>query len=141
MAIVFISPRKKQKILIFSTIGLISLILISIGLGVFLIKPKIIPPEQVFIPPEIEINFGIFESDQLKNLELFGKIETEFNYQGSTKTGEIQSGRILASSQEKAIELLEQFGLFEIILEEMPIGRINPFVFYEIPPLSPEEVE
>ena len=141
MAIVFISPRKKQKILIFSTIGLISLILMSIGLGVFLIKPKIIPPEQVFTPPEIEINFEIFESDQLKNLEPFGKIETEFNYQGNTRTGEIQSGRILASSQEKAIELLEQFGLSGIILEEMPIGRINPFVFYETSPLSPEEVE
>ncbi len=132
MAIVFISPKQRQKTLIFGIIGLVSLALIIIGLGVFLKKPKTIPSERVFKPPKIEISFEVLESDQVKNLEVFEKIKKEFNYQGKTEEGEIQSGKILALSREEALKLLKELGLSDIVLEEMEIGRGNPFVSYEI---------
>ncbi len=132
MAIVFISPKQKQKTLIFGIIGLVSLVLIIIGLGVFLKKPKAIPSERVFKPPKIEINFEILESNQVKNLEVFEKIKKEFSYQEKTEDREIQSGKILAVSREEALESLKELGLSDIVLEEIEIGRENPFVFYEI---------
>jgi len=132
MAIVFISPKQRQKTLIFGIIGLVSLVLIIISLGVFLKKPKTIPSERVFKPPKIEINFEILGSDQVKNLEVFEKIKKEFNYQGKTEGGEVQSGKILAVSREEALESLKELGFSDIVLEEIEIGRENPFVFYEI---------
>lgn len=132
MAIVFISPKQRQKTIIFGIIGLVSLILIIIGLGVFLKKPKAIPSERVFKPPKIEINFEILESDQLKNLEDFEKLKKEFNYQGKTDEGKTQSGEILAVSQEEAIKSLKELGLFDIVVEEIEIGRENPFIPYGI---------
>lgn len=42
----------------------------------------------------------------------------KFNYQARTKTGEIQSGVIEASSREAAISLLQKYGLYVTILEE-----------------------
>jgi hypothetical protein len=132
MAIVFISPKKRQKILIYILLGLICFILIIIALRIFLIKPKPIPPGMVFIPPEIKINFEILKSEQVKNLELFEGVKKEFNYQGRTETGEIQTGKIKAVSNEKAQELLEELGLSEIELTEMEISRENPFLPYEV---------
>ena len=130
MAIVFISPKQRQKTIIFGIIGLVSLVLLIIGLSVFLRKPKTIPSERVFKPPKIEINFEILESDQIKNFEVFGKIKNEFNYQGRTVEGNIQSGKILAISQEQAFKSLEELGFSDIVVEEIEIGRENPFVLY-----------
>jgi len=42
----------------------------------------------------------------------------KYNYQARTKTGEIQSGVIEASSKEAAISLLRKYGLYVTILEE-----------------------
>jgi len=137
MAIVFISPKQRQKTLIFGIIGLVSLFLIVIGLVVFLKKPKTIPSERVFKAPKIEINFGVLESDKIKDLEAFGEIKDEFNYQARTGEGDIQLGIVLAVSREEAIKSLEDLGFSDIVLEEKEIGRENPFVHYEI--ITPEE--
>jgi len=42
----------------------------------------------------------------------------KYNYQARTKTGEIQSGVVEASSREAAISLLRKYGLYITILEE-----------------------
>ena len=42
----------------------------------------------------------------------------KFNYQARTKTGEIQSGVIEASSKEVAVSILQKYGLYVTILEE-----------------------
>ncbi len=139
MAIVFISPKQRQKTIIFGIIGLVSLILIIIGLGVFLKKPKTIPPERVFKAPKIGINFKILESDQLKNLEAFEKLKKEFNYQGKTEEGKIESGEISAVSQEEAFKSLKELGFSDIVVEEIEIGRENPFVPYGITPPEAED--
>lgn len=43
----------------------------------------------------------------------------KFNYQARTKTGEIQTGTVEASSREVAIALLQRYGLYVTILEEV----------------------
>jgi len=43
----------------------------------------------------------------------------KYNYQARTKTGEIQSGAVEASSREAAVSLLRKYGLYVTILEEV----------------------
>lgn len=43
----------------------------------------------------------------------------QFNYQARTKQGEIKAGVVEASSREVALDLLEKYGLFVTLLEEM----------------------
>jgi len=130
MAIVFISPREKQKMFIFGIVGLFFIVLILIGLMVFLAKPKKATVEQFFNAPEIGINFDILDSDVIKNLELFPEIKKEFNYTARTSKKIVKSGVITASSQEEAIQSLTTLGLLDIVLEEIEGGRDNPFTPY-----------
>ncbi len=141
MAIVFISPKDRQKVFILGIAGLFFLILIIIGLRVFLAKPKKIALEEVsyaFHAPEIRINFDVLKSDKVKNLEFFPEIEKEFNYKAQTVKGESKSGKIAAPSQEKATQILTALGLSGITLEEIKGGRSTPFrPYYEIKPPTP----
>jgi len=138
MAITFISPKERQKVFILGIVGLFFLLLIMIGLGVFLAKPKKTAPEEVFLAPEIKINFDVLKSDKIKNLEFFPEIEKEFNYKAQTANGESRSGRIAAPSAEKAMQILIALELSGITLEEIKIGRDNPFTpYYEVKPPAP----
>ena len=106
MAIVFISPKDKEKVFILGIAGLFVLILAIIGLIVFFKKPKKIAVEDVFRAPKIKINFDILKLDKIKELELLPEIEKEFNYEAQTAQGEPKSGKISAPSPEKATQLL-----------------------------------
>ena len=53
----------------------------------------------------------------------------KFNYQARTKTGEIQTGTIEASSREGAASVLQKYGLYITSLEEADAG---PFYFKKI---------
>lgn len=48
----------------------------------------------------------------------------KFNYQARTKTGEIQSGTVEASSKEAAISILQRHGLYITFLEEATIAPL-----------------
>lgn len=135
MAIVFVSPKEKQKVFILGIGGIFFLILIIIGLGVFLARPKEVSTEEVFQAPKIEINFDILKSDKVKNLEFLPVLENEYNYKAQTAKGEPKSGRIAAYSQEEAKQILAGLGLSNITLEGIKIGRDNPFTpYYEVKP-------
>lgn len=135
MAIVFISPKERQKALLLGIIGLFVVVLIVIGLTVFLAKPKSVPVEKVFKAPKIEVNFEVLESNQIKNLTVFEKIEKEFNYWAKTKDGSDQQGKITATSSEEATATLEELGLSVVNLEEIKGGKENPFLpYYEVTP-------
>ncbi|MBU4204589.1 hypothetical protein KKE19_00195 [Patescibacteria group bacterium] len=137
MAIVFISPKEKQKVFILGIAGLFVLFVIVISLIVFLAKPKEIPAELVFKAPKIRINFDVLISNEIRNLEFFPEMEKEFNYTARTESGQEKSGNISAPSSEKAIEILTALNLSNITLEEIKIGRTNPFSpYYEIKPSS-----
>ena len=134
MAIVFISPKEKQKVFIIGIIGLFFLVLVLIGLLVFSAKPKK-AAEQVFNAPKIEINFGILDSNVIKNLYPLPEMKKEFSYTGQTSKKIPKSGTIIASSQEEAMQALITLGLADIVLKEITGGRDNPFTpYYKIEP-------
>ena len=130
MAIVFISPKEKQKVFILGISGLFFLVLVLIGLMVFLAKPKKAMVDQIFNAPEIEINFDILSSNVIKNLELLPVIKKEFSYTAQTSKKRAKSGVIIASSQEEATQTLITLGLSDIVLKEIGGGRDNPFTPY-----------
>ena len=137
MAIVFVSPKERQKMFVIGIVGLFLLTITTIGLSVFFKKPKSLPPEKFFQAPKITINLDILKSEAIKNLEVLPAIEKEFNYQASTAKGKAQTGKVSAVSQEEATQVLTGIGLSNIILEEVKSGRENPFTpFYEITPLK-----
>lgn len=137
MAIVFVSPREKQKTFLLIITVIFVLLLTMIGSGVFLAKPKPMPVEQAFLAPTIRINFDILKSDQVAQLEPMPQIEKEFSYQAQTKKGKAQTGKIIASSQDKAVKMLESLDLKVLAIEETKEGRENPFApFYEINPVK-----
>ncbi len=141
MAIVFISPREKQKVFIMGIAVFFGVVLILISLGVFLSKPKSVEKDKVvFVAPKININFDVLKSPLLQALEFMPEIEKEFNYRAFTLEGKEQSGKIRAVSQNKAIELLTAMNLTKIELTEVAPGRENPFSpYYKIETSPPKK--
>ena len=136
MAIIFVSPKQIQKMFFSGITVLFLLVLAVIGTLVFFSKPKSIPAEQVFIKPKIEINFEILDLEQVKGSLLMERAQKEFTYQSVTNKGKQTSGSIFAASIEEAKKILEDSGLITVTLEEVLIGRENPFTPYYTPSLS-----
>ncbi|MFA5877824.1 MAG: hypothetical protein WC845_00375 [Candidatus Staskawiczbacteria bacterium] len=138
MAIVFISPKERQKTLIVSIVGFFVIILTLISLSVFLSKSKETPIEQVFQAPEIRINFDVLKSDKITKLDFLPELRKEFSYTGKNSKGEAKAGKISSISEEEAMKTLTELGLSSITLEEITGGRINPFTpYYETAPPPP----
>ncbi|KKP32965.1 MAG: hypothetical protein A2312_02410 [Candidatus Staskawiczbacteria bacterium RIFOXYB2_FULL_32_9] len=140
MAIVFVSPKKKQ-ILFFSLIaGFFLLLLLTIILFVFLMKPEAMPAEKVFKKPNINIDFSILDSERLKELNQLEAIEYVFTYNAMSELDKIVSGKITAVSESAAVIKLEEIKLSSIELKRESLGRENPFnIYYQqviAPPLK-----
>ena len=130
MAIVFVSPKQRQKMFFLGITVLFLLFLSVIGTVVFFSKPEPAPIEQVFVKPKIEINFEILDLEQIRESLLMGRVQKEFSYKATTDKGEQILGKIFADSIEEAKKTLENSGLSSVILEEIVIGRENPFTPY-----------
>jgi len=134
MAIVFTSPKKQQR----ATFWVFALLFLGIlsGLSIVLLLPEIqnqltiIPAEGVFTMPDIKVNFGVVDSDKVKNLEPFGGIPTQYTYVATDPGGKEISGTISSESKEDTQRMLEQLGLKNIVLKEANIGRTDPFIAY-----------
>lgn len=87
------------------------------------------PLKEVFSVPNVKINFDILDSNQVKSLESFRSVQTQFNYIGQDKNGKQVAGKILAVSKDGAAGLLEGMGFKVSRLQEI-IGRSEPFVPY-----------
>ncbi len=92
-------------------------------------KPQDILQEQIS-QPNITINLDIIDSDRVKNLEPFGAIETEFSYIAEDKGGKKVQGSISALSKDEAIATLEKAGFKILSLQEVFIGKKEPFTPY-----------
>ena len=130
MAIVFVSPRQRQKMFFWGITILFLLILSVVGTTIFFSEPEPTLPEQVFVKPEIKINFEVLDSEQVKESLIMERVQKEFTYQAVTDKNEQKSGSIFAASMEEAKKILEDSGLLSITLEEVQIGRENPFTPY-----------
>ena len=131
MTITVIRQRKKQQKLIIALVILIILIM-AINYKNFFLKPEVeqVSFDQSVIPLRININFDILDSAMLKMLVPFGLVTIEFEYQGMTADGELQSGTISGSSMEDILRQLEELGLSDVSLGDTEIGRRNPFIPY-----------
>ena len=130
MAVVFISPKKRQQTFFMIITAMFLLILVSISLGVILSKPKEVSQTVVFNKSKVEVNMGIFDLDQFKNLQPFTKMESQYSYIATTKANIVKSGFITAPSIDKAGEILKGMGLSVSTIKEVEIGRDNPFSPY-----------
>lgn len=134
MAIVFISPKAKQRTFLKAIITVAGLSLVIFFLVVLMIwlvnKNKNIAQDGFSGPPNITINFNVIDSDQVKNLEPFTSLETEFTYLVQDQTGKQVQGNISAPSKEAAQKLLEDSGMKIISIKETIIGNNQPFASY-----------
>ncbi len=138
MAIVFISPREKQKVFTLAIAGLFLVGIVVISLFVFLARPRDVQTEEVFRAPKIRINFDVLKSEKLQNLELLPGIEKQYSYTAFDSKKKAQEGMVTAVSIEKAEEYLVGLGFTDIKLELIVAGRENPFIpYYEIEPAEP----
>jgi hypothetical protein len=137
VAVVFISPAHRQKMFFMGITMVFLLILIIISLGVFLAKPSEVSTVLVFNKPKVNIDMGVFSSDQFKNLQPFTQMEIQYSYKATTKDGKSVSGFISANSKDEAQSVLTGRGLNVSELKEAEIGRDNPFIPYYQPAPAP----
>ncbi len=134
MAIVLISPKKRQKTFFWVIIFLFVVILIAVSLFIFIpsFRSQIIdiPDSGTYATPDIKLNFNIIDSNQVKNLQPFGSIETEFSYIAKDKNGKQVVGKISEVDRDSAQKSLEQMGFIVSSLQETNVGRTDPFVPY-----------
>jgi predicted tellurium resistance membrane protein TerC len=127
MAVVFISPKKKQRTFFWGITIALALFLIFVALWVFLSKPAEVPQKLVFNKAKVNVDMSIFNSDQFKNLEIFPEIPIRFSYTAIAQEGGATSGYITAASRGDAEKLLEKMGFVSIDVKDIEIGRDNPF--------------
>ena len=130
MAVVFISPKQRQKTFFLGIAIILLLFLLSVAFGVLFSGPKQVPPELVFNKPKVNIDTEIFDSEQFKNLQPFTQIPLQFKYKAATSQGKPAEGLISATSIEEARKTLEEMNFVAIELKEVDIGRENPFTPY-----------
>lgn len=130
MAIVFISPQKRQKMFFMGITISFVLFLLVISLFVFLSRPKPAEEQLVFNRPKVDINLEILELDQVKNLEPAEKMDLQFKYTAINSKGQKTSGIVTAVSAEEAQKILQGMQLSAATLEEAKLGRENPFSPY-----------
>jgi predicted tellurium resistance membrane protein TerC len=130
MAVVFISPKQRQKVFFMGITIIFLLFLIIISLGVFLSGPKDVSPVLVFNKPKVDIDIKIFDSSQFKDFQSFIQMETQYSYKATSKDKKLKTGFVSAVSMEQAKAILEGMGLKVSELKEVEIGRDNPFTPY-----------
>lgn len=130
MAIVFVSPRRRQKVLFSVIISSFLLFAVFVSLAVFLSKSKTIPVDAVFSKPEISLDFNFLNSELLKSMEKLEKMQIQFDYKATTKEAKETEGKISATSAQEAANILKERGLNVLNLEKSKIGRENPFTPY-----------
>lgn len=140
MAVVFISPKQRQKVFFLGITVIFLLFLVFISLVVFFSKPKQASTVLVFNKAKVSIDMAIFDLDQFKNLQPFTEMQTQFVYNAVTKDKKPVTGFITAASINDAQKVLESMGMTSIDLKEAEIGRDNPFEPYYQPVASPVSI-
>ena len=110
------------------------LFLVFVSFGVFLPKPTGNAPsaQLVFNKPNVNIDMNIFNTDEFKNLQPFAKMKIQYSYKATTKDNQQKTGFISATSIDEARKFLQDMGLTVVELQEIEVGRSNPFTPYYV---------
>jgi len=130
MAVVFISPKKRQRKFFGLAIIIFLLVLAGVALLILLSRPKTPAQELVFHKPKVNLSMEIFDSDRFKNLQLFTEMKIQFAYIGTTQENQVVSGVVDAVSKEEAEGILRDRGFIAVKAEMVKTGRENPFTPY-----------
>jgi predicted tellurium resistance membrane protein TerC len=130
MAVVFISPKQRQKMFFMGITVVFALLVLFVSLAVFLSSPTEVEPALVFNKTKININMRIIDSEKFKELSPYSEIAVQFAYTATTKEDKDVEGFVTAVSEEEAKKMLEAAGFIEISLKEVDMGRNNPFTPY-----------
>lgn len=134
MAIIFISPKKKQRTFFIIITVILALALFTIGVMALLpeFNRRLAKTDNGYVIsiPEVMINFNLLDSERVKAMASFQPLLLEYRYVAANSALQKQEGVIFASSQEEAESLLKQQGLKVELLEEKNVGRSEPFVSY-----------
>lgn len=131
MAIIFVSPKQKQKLFVIAVVSALVFVLVVISLIIFLSKPKAVSDQNFFEKkPEIVIDFSVLEKEQIKLMEIPPRPQMQFDYTATGEGGKFLSGRIVASSEKEALSILESRKISAIQIKKTSVGRINPFLPY-----------
>lgn len=130
MAVVFISPKQRQKVFLLGIVVMFLLFVVVISFVIFFAQPKEVSPTLVFNKPKVNVDMKIFESDQFKNLQTFPEIQIQYAYTAIAPGNKTVTGFISADSTDQARSILGNMGLTVSTLTEVEIGRDNPFTPY-----------
>jgi len=130
MAVVFISPKQRQKTFFIGITAIFLLFLVIISLGIFTSGPKEVSSSLVFNKPKVDIDMKFFDSDQFKNLQTFTQMEKQYVYTFMDKNNAKQTGYISAVSEADAGTILKGMGINTSNIKEAETGRDNPFTPY-----------
>jgi hypothetical protein len=139
MAVVFISPKQRQKMFFIGITVLFLLIMTVTAFGVFLSKPPEVEESSLtFNRPKVSINMRVFDTEQFQMLQDLPEMLIQFSYKATAKDGKIIEDFITAPSVQEAKARLEAQGLVVTQIKETELGRENPFLpYYKIkPPVS-----
>lgn len=135
MAIVFISPKKRQKKFFW-------LLSITVLLAIFTVSSIIFLPEigsmfnivivdqPILQGPDIVIQMHVLDTEQVRSLEPFEQLKIEFSYTAKNAEEKEAAGTIMAFDREHAAMLLTSMGLSSLNLTEIRMGRNEPFIPY-----------
>jgi len=130
MAIVFISPKERQRTFFVAITIIFLLLLASLFLGVFIVEPKPNKSLIVFNRPKVDINTSVFDTPQFKSLQPMPKMDIQYAYEATNRFRRTETGFITATSKEEATNVLKERGLTVVDIKEVQPGRDNPFVPY-----------
>ena len=130
MAVVFISPKQRQKVFFMGITVMLLLFLAVSFFGVFVAAPKEAPTTIVFNEPKVSIDMGVFNLDQFQQLQPLPGMKPQFSYRATNKDKSVINGFITADSVDDAKANLEGMGLTVSQIEEVVAGRDNPFIPY-----------
>ena len=128
MAVVFISPKKKQRRFLMGVGASFLILILIVFFFAFARKPSPAELNITFNKPKVTMNFGIFNTDEFNRLEMFESIPFQFFYIAQDSEEQEVNGIISAESKEEARTALETAGLTVVDLQDVEFGRDNPFI-------------
>ena len=133
MAVIFISPKQRQKMFFMGITVAFLLFLTVVFLVVFLSEPTKGSLVIVFNKPKVNIDMTIFDSQQFKDLQPPVEIQTLYSYTAMDQGGLPKAGFVTAASQDDAEQIILGMGLISPKIKIVESGRDNPFTPYYTP--------
>lgn len=131
MAVVFISPKKKQKSFLMAAAVTVGILVGIVMLWAFLFSgPSKNDVVVTFNKPKITVNFSSLDNPAFETLENFEKIPLQFLYNALNSRGQTVQGVVSANSEPEARAIVEGLGLKVGQIRLVFSGRDNPFIPY-----------